>query len=712
MSSSNAGAERLPAHKHTAEGIGVTSAPWRMRDDAYSVLFERSSDGILFTDPAGAILSANPAACRMLGRDEDDLRRVGRAGVIDPTDERWEGAVTLRNSEGYFSGELRARRVDGSTFVVDLSTAIVGEGSAIVLFRDLTPYIEVVERAGHMQRDAATVVDTLESMTDAYLAVDRDWTVTYLNQHAERLLRLQRGEAVGTNLWEAFPSVVGTVFEEQYRTLMRSHEPVQFEGYYEGSDLRCEVRAFPLSEEGMGVYFRDVSDRYAAEMERERLLTSEQDARTAAEAAQREATHQATHDSVTGLLNRWGLLREVEDLLNRDVCTSMTLLFVDLDQFKLVNDTHGHTVGDDVLAAVGQRLRALIPANGMIGRFGGDEFVVLLSDCTPESAEELARDMVASSLHHIDTCSAQVTMTISIGIARTEDVRQIDTLLRDADVALHRVKETGRDGFGWFNETLHRQTVLRHNTQRDLRRALAVGDQLELHFQPAFDLQSQRVVHVEALARWQHPERGTIPPLEFIPIAEESGLILMIGEAVISAAARQAAAWTGVEGVRVWVNVSPRQLVAPGLASFLEAELAAVHVPPERFGIEVTESTVEDGRLVGNLAAIRELGIAVAIDDFGTGFSSLARLARSPVDVVKIDRSFVAAIGTRTGDALLTGIVSLAHALGAQVIAEGIETPAQLDAVRAVGANAATGYLLGRPSPGDLMTWRSRHPLV
>ncbi len=682
---------------------------WTVRAEAYGALLERSSAGVLFTDPSGAILSANPAACRMLGRDEAELRRVGRVGLIDTGDDRWIDAIAVRNAEGFFHGELRARRADGSTFPVELSSAIVGTGRAIVLVRDVSHYVDAVERAGEAQRAAETVMDILESISDAYVAVDRHWALTYLNRRAEHLLRLDGSQVIGRDLWEVFPSVRETIFEERYRTLMRTGAPVEFEGYYEGTGLRFEVRAFPLSGQGMGVYFRDISDRHAAQAERERLLVSERAARATAEAAQRELTVQATHDEVTGLLNRWGLLREVADIQTRRPGSPLALLFIDLDQFKLVNDTLGHVVGDEVLAAVGRRLNDLLPEGGLLARFGGDEFVVVVPDCSAECGEGLARRVVTTGTDHITTRSTQLSITASVGIARAAHGGDIDTLLRNADAALHRAKDAGRDGYAWFDQALHNRTARRLDIQHHLRRALENQDELGLHFQPAFDLRTWHVAHVEALARWRHPAWGGVPPLDFIPVAEESGLILSVGEHIIAAATRQAARWAHVPGVRVWVNVSPRQLALPGLARLLEHHLSAAGVPAERFGIEVTESTADDGRLVANLRAVRDLGVAVAIDDFGTGFSSLSRLARTPVDVVKIDRSFVAASGTRTGDTLLAGIVSLAHALGAQVIAEGIETPAQLDAVTTAGANAATGFLLARPRSASTMAWRSEH---
>ncbi|MFS0699354.1 putative bifunctional diguanylate cyclase/phosphodiesterase [Cellulomonas sp. 179-A 4D5 NHS] len=701
------------------EGAGSPPA-WHVRAQAYTALFERSTDGLVLTSPTGGILAANAAACRMLGHSEAELRGLGRAGVIDPDDPRWVQAVAVRNAEGFFQGELRARRSDGSTFPIDLSSAVVAEDTAIVLFRDLTRVAEAVERAEDARRAAATVIDLLETISEGYFALDDDWRFSYVNRHGERIMDVDRADVLGRVFWEVFPGLVGSPLETSYRHVMATGEPVDFEGSYGPQQIRCEVRAHRLPSGGMCVYFRDIVERHAAQREREELLARQEvaraaaeEARAAAEEAQRELTEHATHDTVTGLLNRWGLLREVRRLGDGSASApGLVLLFIDLDRFKLVNDTLGHVAGDRVLSAVAARLRGLIGPGDLLARFGGDEFVVVLPGASATAAETLARRIVDSGDEPVVIGSTLLPVTTSIGLAHAHGADEIDTLLREADAALHRVKDGGRDGFTWFDEVLHQETVQRVETELELRRGLTAGDGLVLHYQPAFELgRRSGVAHVEALARWSGPGPGLVPPAEFIPVAEESGLIVALGAQVVSRAVEQIARWSDRPGVRVWVNVSPRQLALPGLADLLARRLDEAGVAADRLGIEVTEQAMDDGRLVAHLEAVRRLGVAVAIDDFGTGYSSLSRLAQAPVDVIKVDRSFVLATGTSKGRAIVDGIVRLAHSIGAHVIAEGIETPEQLDAISAVGADAATGFLLARPEPAEGVAWGSRFPL-
>jgi EAL domain-containing protein (putative c-di-GMP-specific phosphodiesterase class I) len=271
--------------------------------------------------------------------------------------------------------------------------------------------------------------------------------------------------------------------------------------------------------------------------------------------------------------------------------------------------------------------------------------------------------------------------------------------MKAADTTLYWAKADGRNRLALFDAERHAREVKRYELSASMPAALERRE-FFVEYQPLVRLGDGVTIGVEALVRWRHPVRGLLPPQEFIPVAEESGLVHRVGEWVLARAVEQAAAWRAVPGLRVWVNVSPQQLAAPGLAELLESQLLRVGVPAERLGIEVTESTLADAsRLVRTLQEVRALGVAVAIDDFGTGYSSLARLTACPVDVIKIDRSFVADLGTPRGEAVLSGIVTLAHAIGAHVIAEGVETAEHLAVLRVLGVDSTSGFLLARPAP-------------
>ncbi|SDO20356.1 bifunctional diguanylate cyclase/phosphodiesterase [Geodermatophilus sp. DSM 45219] len=669
-------------------------------DGAYEALFTHGIDGFLLASPEGEILRANPRACELLGRSEAELIEVGRAGLVDRRDPRWVEAVERRGRDGAYRGVLRLRRGDGSTFPAEVSTALLPGGDtplAYVSFRDMTAAEAEAARTAESRRAAAEVVDSLESFSDMYFGVDADWRITYINAQAEARLGVSRDDVVGRDLWQHFPDLLGTPFEEAYREAVRTRRPVTVEACYAAADLWAETRVFPLRRGGLGVYFRDVGERRAMEQERERLLTAERRARTDAERAQHDLAHRATHDDLTGLPNRTGLVQQVGAVLDRWPVAGMTLLFIDLDRFKLVNDSLGHAAGDALLAVAASRLAELAGSTELVARFGGDEFVMAMFDASVVAADRMAAAVIAALSEPVET-GARLAVTASVGMASSAVPADLDTLLREADAAMHRAKDGGGGRAAWFDEQMHLQSVHRVRTERDLRLALE-RDELFLEYQPAFDLRFERITHVEALVRWRHPERGVVPPLEFVPVAEEAGLIGRLGEWVLGRVVEQATRWAHVPGLRVWVNVSPRQLADGRMPDVLATHLARAGLGADRLGIEVTESTFADSScMAAVLEEVRALGVAVAIDDFGTGYSSLARLGDLPVDVIKIDRSFVQDLGTARGEAVLSSIVTLAHALDAEVIAEGVETLEQLRALSVLGADSASGFLLARPA--------------
>ncbi|QTE29529.1 putative bifunctional diguanylate cyclase/phosphodiesterase [Pengzhenrongella sicca] len=683
-----------------------------MNPRVYVALFDDNVDSMLLTSPDGSIFAANRAACRALARTEAEICALGRAGVADVTDTRWAEGIEARRRDGHFRGRVRMLRGDGSPLEVELSSAVFHEGgelSSYVSFHEVLDALDLARDVPEL-RAAASVVETLESVADAYIAVDADWNLSYVNRRAEQLLRVVRREILGTDFWQAFPGTRDTTLGQHFRAVMRTGEADSVEGYFEEVALHCEVRAFGLLGGGIGIYFVDTSARFAVEQERERLLAAERSARASAELAQIALADRATHDGLTGLLNRSGLLERVDRARAADARLTLTVLFVDLDRFKLVNDTLGHATGDELLAVFADRLRALAPAGAILARFGGDEFVVALASATTAEANTLAERIVDASREPVRLGASSLRVTASVGIARSSGAPDLGRLLREADAALYSAKEAGREAVAWFDDRLLAQAIDRVRLEQGLRAALA-ADKLSLAYQPSFDLTSGRARHVEALARWHHPTRGWIPPGRFIPVAEDCGLIGRIGEWAIARAAEQAAAWAHRPDLRVWVNVSPRQLAVPGLRDLLAAHLDRAGVAPDRFGIEVTESTIaEPGQFTRELRAVSDLGVAIAVDDFGTGFSSLARLVRMPVDVIKIDQSFAARLGTAAGDGMLASVVHLAHSIGAHVIAEGVETPEQLAILRSTDCDTATGYLLARPGPPQDVRWQLPAP--
>ncbi|EHN08899.1 hypothetical protein PAI11_42700 [Patulibacter medicamentivorans] len=428
----------------------------------------------------------------------------------------------------------------------------------------------------------------------------------------------------------------------------------------------------------------------------------------------RELEHRAEHDELTGLLNRSGLIGSL-DRLRHGEGKPVALLFVDVDRFKGINDTLGHTVGDAVLRAIGERLRYSIGRDGLAARFAGDEFVLLLTD-VGSPAEVLARaqdalDLVERPIPLSD--GGEVVVTASAGVAINDRLGDGESMVREADLAMFEAKQGGRARIQLFEEGLRERSLDRVRIEQDLRRALYRRGEFEVHLQPLVDLESDRLWGAEALVRWRHPAQGMLLPGRFLSVAEESGLIVPLGYLVLSEACAAAAA---IPGLVVSVNLSPRQIHDPGLVPTVADNLALHGLPAERLCLEVTEDVLVDDRTIGVLEDLRALGTRVAIDDFGVGASSLKQLRRIPGALVKIDRSFVSGLDSDEGHddrVMVKALVTVAEQLGLEVVAEGIERPEQLAAVRELGASIGQGWLLGHPQrAAAFVTAAGSRPLV
>lgn len=455
---------------------------------------------------------------------------------------------------------------------------------------------------------------------------------------------------------------------------------------------------------------------------------------TEAATAQKEIHDLAYYDLVTGLPNRAQLRESLTQTLRMSERTNseFALLFLDLDHFKQVNDTLGHDAGDDLLQQVSNRLSSVLRDSDVLGkperldeidvdelgvkdtvaRIGGDEFVVLLSNIN--RAEDAARvaERIGQSVSEPYTISGiDVAVTTTIGISvYPADGGDAETLMKHADVAMYHAKENGRNGFQFYSRSIHDQALTRFSLERELK--VAIEDaQLKLEYQPKLDMRTGEVVGVEALVRWSHPEKGSISPSEFIPMAEETGLIVPLGKWVLDESARQIQDWIkrGVGTYSVAVNCSPVQFTRGNMISDIADTIRTTGVDPALLEVELTENlflhNIENG--IQLLSSIKELGVQIAVDDFGTGFSSLSYLKRLPVDKLKIDQSFVENLHTDKGDAAIaSAIVILGHNLGLTVIAEGVENEQQLEILRRYKCNEAQGYYFCKPlSRIDFEQW-------
>ncbi len=412
--------------------------------------------------------------------------------------------------------------------------------------------------------------------------------------------------------------------------------------------------------------------------------------------------HLARHDSLTGLPNRFSLTEEMQHAVKASADgEAAALLFLDLDKFKAVNDTLGHAAGDDLLREVARRLRRCVRDQDMVARLGGDEYGILLKgDCTRLEAAMVARRILADMRTPVMVQGRQLHIGVSIGIAMLPDDSALpDELFRCSDVAMYAAKQDGRGAFRFFEPEMDEKIRARSSLETDLKRAIANGE-LDIYYQPLVALETGDVTCMEALVRWHHPQHGLVSPVEFIPIAEETGMIIDLGQFVLKRACRDAAAWPN--GIKVAVNVSALELDRAGFVDRLKETLAASGLAPRQLQIEVTESAVMSNidSAIAMLTEIRSLGVEVAMDDFGTGYSSLCSLRTFPFDKIKIDRAFIrdASISS-DGHDVLSAIVGLVQALGMTTTAEGVESIEQRRIVEALKCNEMQGYLFSAAKP-------------
>lgn len=550
---------------------------------------------------------------------------------------------------------------------------------------------------------ADRVTPTVETLTDAYFALDTHWRFVFLNTSAEELLGRSRAELIGRPVGEVLPASIATVSERGYQRAAATGEPVAFQAYAAPAGRWYEIRVFP-GEHGLVVIHRDVTDQMRTEAEQQRLLSAERSARREAEGAQAELAHIIAHDELTGLANRVEAERRVRQQL---IDSAMTVLLIDLDDFNRINNSLGHAVGDTVLSHVAERLAHRCRPSTLVARFGGDKFLVPLEEIDLHEALQVAERLREAIS---EPCEPVGTLSASVGLATAAPGERADVLIRNADTALAVAKQGRRGRVVVYDDSLHEEARERLETEKALR-ATRHGEQLTLHYQPIFELTEDRRVGAEALLRWDHPTRGLLSPGAFIELAETTGLIVPIGAWVIDAACRTIAAWRATAAFgTVWVNVAAPQLARADFVRTIVDAQQQHGIRAGELGIELTErALIANPEAAGaQLAELHRAGVRIAIDDFGTGYSSMSSLQQHPIDVLKIDKSFTARLHTDDGEAICRAIVELAHALGVTASAEGVEASHQLAALRHAGCDTAAGYLLADPEPADRSRERPR----
>ena len=596
-----------------------------------------------------------------------------------------------------------------ASYVADDSDRSLIDHSLDVMSTELEERNQALRRELNERRQAESRIEqslsllraTLDATADGIVAVDS-------GQHVESF------NVRFLEMWHIPPEAIGGLHAREItvlmaRQLMAPDAFIEMARHFDthpdvercevldlddGRILECYSRPRRIGEQIVGRVwsFRDITERRQAET---------------------RLAYMANYDSVTGLPNRH-LLRERLDRAIKHEARShrhLAIMFLDLDNFKSINDTLGHDVGDRVLQVVANRLLACLRESDTVARIGGDEFTVLVEDMTTmESIAALAQQIIDSLSLPFPLDGREMFCTVSVGIAiYPDDSESLDGLMKSADSAMYRAKEQGRNTYRFFTEDMHRRAYERLLLENRLRGALKRGE-FQLHYQPQIDVASGATVGIEALLRWNDEERGLVQPLEFIGVLEDTGMIVEVGHWVLEEACafNQSLREIGLPPIRVAVNISPRQFRQKGLVESIRQILSNTGLGAEYLDLEITESVLVDAVDAPDvLERLSGMGVRLSIDDFGTGYSSLSYLKRFPIDTLKIDRSFVRDIMTDSDDAAITvAIIALSRSLRLKVLAEGVETAEQLASLRHHGCDEIQGFLYARPMPGDaLVAW-------
>ena len=668
-----------------------------------SEIIESIDEGMLVLGRDGRVLLWNAAAERLSGRARADV--LGRAlSVARPQLARTALGGTLASSlrdRGVGATRLSVHLVeaDGER-VLDVRTFPFEDG--ITLF--FTDQTTLSRRTEDLSRTASLLGATLESTADGILAADGMGHITLFNRRFVELWRIPKDIAESRDDERALAHMVRQLrdpesFLRKVQELYGSPEAESFDELEFLDGRVFERYSVPQRVDGGSVgrvwSFRDVTQRKAAE---------------------RQLLHDAFHDALTFLPNRQLFLNQMGMALHRARRTNslVAVLFLDLDRFKVVNDSLGHAVGDQLLVAVARRLEQCVRPGDTVARLGGDEFTVLIDNTSTVSDATRVAERIMIELQRPFYLQGQdVFVSASIGIALSSTGYHMpDDLLRDADLAMYRAKANGKSRYEVFDQKMHAHAVALLQLETDLRLAIE-REEFRILYQPVISVRSGRIAGVEALVRWEHPQRGLVSPDDFLHVAEETGLVVPMGNLVLREACVRMAEWRRenplATDVTISVNLSARQFAHPDLLARVTESLAVSGLPPECLRLEFTESVLieREGPVIDTFAALHALGIRLDLDDFGTGYSSLGYLHRFDLDGLKIDRSFVSNIGPDgERSEIVRTIVALASNLGMEVIAEGVETPGQLAVLQGAGCDLVQGYLFGGALSADEMTER------
>jgi diguanylate cyclase (GGDEF)-like protein/PAS domain S-box-containing protein len=678
--------------------------------EVFQLAFEHAPIGIVVADPGGTLRWANLAVATMLGRTRESLIGMPYLAIMHPADVDQDGVAmqeALASGAAAYTIERRCVRGDGTELPVQIDVSLVdgpgGEPRALVAHvQDITErqrvLADLAAAQAAMQASSDRFAALVEQSSDLTCVVDAEGCLTYVSPAAEQMLGFD------DETWRGF----------EFLSIVHPHDRVELRAAFE--DLLAQPTATAKAEarlmnsRGQWRHVEIAASNRISDPAVAGVVANVRDVTERTEAAAR-ISWQAFHDPLTGLPNRALFNDRLSQALARGRRGERlaAVLFLDLDRFKLVNDSLGHEAGDLLLVEVARRLTTTVRDQDTIARLGGDEFVVLVEGMGHDDVLGLARRIARVVAQPIELEQGVVNTSTSIGIAFAQPDAGAATLLRDADTALYRAKEKGRNRFHVFTESLRAAALRRMEVEHSLRAALA-EERLVVHFQPMVDLTTGEVVAAEALVRFDDGHGNLELPGEYLEVADDTGLIVEVGQHVRDVACQSLVAWRSRWGdrapQRVALNVAARELVAPDFLTGLLDALDRHGLEPGDLSLEFPESTIlsADREVLRTVDRLREQGMVLSVDDFGTGYSSLASLKRFPIGSVKLERSFVAGLGVDPSDAeIVRAVVSLGEALALDVVAEGIETPIQLQLLQEAGCSYGQGFFLGVPAPADVL---------
>ena len=658
-------------------------------ESKFKAITDQSSEGISVADMDGNYTFVNKAFCDMMGYREEELLQKTVFDMKAPEQDHSSFDRTKGQEEG-MQVEVMLQRKDGSVFIAEVIGKVIefaGQTQVLGTVRDITRQVKADEQI-------RTLSQAVEQSPVSVMITDTHARIEYVNAAFEKITGYAAEEVKGLNprllksdrtqpsqyheLWEAISQ--GKSWQGELQNRKKNGELFWEYGHF----------APVLDEEGQTRHYLAVKEDITIRKQQEEHII-----------------HQAHYDTLTNLPNRFLVLDRLSQLMEeakRDG-QHVAVLFLDMDDFKKVNDSMGHETGDKLLVEASERLAGVIRAGDTVGRFGGDEFIVLLGGLNDSAdARPVAEHLLNRFRDAFRIDDRELMITLSLGIAiYPGDGDNASDLLRNADSAMYHSKQLGRNTFSFFTDEMNRNAAHRLALEEQMHGALDRGE-FSLCYQPQIDIETGQIVGAEALLRWNNPALGQVSPVEFIPIAEQTGLIVSIGNYVLSAAIEQAAKWqkTYSEDFNIAINLSPRQFRDPNLAEFVGELMRRVNINSDTVELEITEGVLLSGHsyVDETLTGLNKLGVNIAMDDFGTGYSSLSYLRRYPFDVLKIDKSFIRDISDDQADReLINATIAMAHGLNLKVVAEGVETEAQLQYLKSLKCDYAQGYLFGKPVP-------------